>query len=210
MESVATPNSRVELPRTTPEVLAACAQALRTIRARGEEVQTIGVTSALRGEGRSTIAAGMAISDVRSLGRRAVLVELDTEQWPAATPSKDGEAGPPSRIWELVDWSNGDLGVLRLAGRTDATALTRAQVGRILAELLEHDVDIVGDLGCLPPKGAGDQFAGLFDVTVLVVRAGSTSEDAVRSAALTLIEPPVVLLNRVTSAIPRWLRGTGR
>lgn len=203
-------DSRVALPRTSPEVLAACAQALRAIRARGAEVQAIGVTSALRGEGRSTVAAGLAISDVRSMGRRAVLLDLDSDHRRGHSANESGDHDLPTRVWDLVEWANADLGVLRLGGHLDTSTLTRAQVGGVLAELLHHEVDIIADLACLPPKGSGDEFAGLFDVVVLVVQAGSTSEDEVRRASLSLGEPPVVLLNRTASAIPRFLRGGWR
>lgn len=203
-------DGRVAMPRTSPEVVAACAQALRAIRASGSDPQTIAVTSARRGEGRSTVAAGTAIADVRSIGRRAVLLDLDVDRWRGSVPLDGGPRDVPTRIWEFIEWVSSDLGVLRLGGRVDAERLTQAQVGGILAELLDHEVDVVADLACLPPNGSGDQFAGLFDVVVLVVRAGSTPEDDVRRASLVLSEPPFVLLNRTASAIPRWLRGGRR
>lgn len=115
-----------------------------------------------------------------------------------------------SGVWDFVAWSNPDLGVLRLGDRLDADRLTQDQVRAMLAELRSHEVDVVADLACLPPKGTGDQVADLFDVIVLVVKAGSTSADDVRRASLFLAEPPMVLLNRTASAIPRWLRGGRR
>lgn len=202
--------SRVVLPRTSPEILASCAQALRAIRAQRPDAQSLGVTSALRGEGRSTVAAGLALADVRSLGRRAVLLDLDTDRWPSG-PSIDAWSGEiPTRVWDFIEWANADLGVLRLGGLIDPSEVTRAHVGGVLAQLLDHEVDIVADLANLPPGGSGDQFASLFDAVVLVVKAGSTSEDDVRRASLSLVEPPVLLLNRTRSALPRWLRGVRR
>ncbi len=209
-----TPSSgevHVALPRTTPEILAACTQALRAVRARQPDARTFAVTSAVRGEGRSTIAAGLAIATARNLGRRCVLIDLDVDSWHAGNAaSEQREAELPARIWSHITWASADLGVLQLKELATGATLTRSDVGTIVSELLDHETDVVVDLSCLPPVGSADQFAPLFDVVVLVVRAGSTSEDAVRRASLTLGEPAVVLLNRKASAVPRWLHLGGR
>ena len=199
---------RAALPRTSPQLLAACAQALRAVRRQHPDATTIAVTSVAHGEGRSTIAAGIAIADVRSLGRRAVLVDLDVDNWHTDGPA--GEGGLPARVWPLIEWINDDLGVLGLQSLVQRDSMTRSQVGAVASELIEHEVDVLADLSCLPPVGGADRFAPLFDVVVLVVRAGVTSEEEVRRAALTLAEPPMVLLNRKASAVPRWLRMGGQ
>lgn len=191
-------------------MLAACADALRKIPARDRDVHTIGVTSSRRGEGRSTVAAGLALADVKRLGRRCILLDLDTDSWERGSASGGAPKRLPSSVWKLVDWVNADFGVLRLGDQVDGGELTRAQVGGVLAELLDHAVDVVADLPALPPDGSGDQFAGLLDVVVLVIQAGSTAEDVVKRASLSLAEPPVVLLNQTRSAVPRWLRRRGR
>lgn len=202
--------SRIALSSGSPAMLAACSDALRKIPVRERDVHTIGVTSSRRGEGRSTVAACLALADVRRLGRRCVLLDLDTDGWKRGPASGGVPKRLPSSVRKLIDWANADFGVLRLGDQVDGGELTRAQVGSVLAELLDHAVDVVADLSALPPVGSGDQFAGLLDVVVLVVQAGSTSEDVARRASLSLAEPPVVLLNRTRSAVPRWLRGRGR
>lgn len=108
---------------------------------------------------------------------------------------------------EAIDWTNPDVGMLRPGNQFDASTVSRAQVGTVLADLLDHELDVVAGLSCLPPAGTGDRFAGLFDEVVMVVRAGRTAQDVVRRAADALGEPPVILLNRTASAVPRFLRG---
>ena len=55
-------------------------------------------------------------------------------------------------------------------------------------------------------SGPGARVAGLCSSVLLVVRAGATSLDHVRRAAAELDHPPV-MLNRVTSSLPRWMNG---
>lgn len=208
MNAAASNSPRPEgtLPAVTPEILSACGQAARRIRGTRPQARSIAVTSTAHGEGRTTVGVGLAIAQVRSLGRPSVLVNLDTDSWTA--PAGEDDRADPARgrasVMDAIEWTNPDLGILRLGRLIEASELTRARAGSVIAEIVTHGYDVVADLPCLPPAGSGDQFAGLFDVVVLVVRAGATSADAIRAAAQTLPNPPVVLLNRSRSAIPRW------
>ena len=219
------------------EVMAACGQALRRIRATHTDVRSIAVTSTTHGEGRSTIAAGLAAADVRSLGRRCVLLDLDVESWGRGTDKgkrSDPVPGefelsllsdtvtlrdlgvqdpdlPPGSLAETVQWATPDLGLLRPAGLVRPEQLSRSFVEALRDDITGTGVDLIVDLPALPPVGTGDEFARLFDVVVLVVRAGGPSQKRIQSAAMTLGEPPVVLLNRSKSAIPSWVSlGGGR
>lgn len=200
------------LPQVTPEILAACGQAARRIRSSHPEARTIGVTSTSRSEGRSTVASGLAIALARSLGRQTVLIDLDTDNWTssAGEGSRGDAPDDPASLMEAIEWTNAGLGILWLGSQLEAAELTRARAGSVIAEIHARGYDVVSDLSCLPPTGSGDQFAGLFDVVVLVVRAGATSAAAIRSSAQVLPNPPVVLLNRTHSSVPRWLPFGGR
>lgn len=194
------------MPKVTPEILSACGQAARRLRNSHPEARTIGVTSTSRSEGRSIVASGLAIAQARTLGRQTVLIDLDTDNWASlACEDTRGDApGGPASLMDAIEWTAADLGSLRLGRHLDASELTRARAGSVIAEIRAQGYDVVADLSCLPLTGSGDQFAGLFDVVVLVVRAGATSGDAIRASAQMLPRPPVVLLNQTRSAIPRW------
>lgn len=205
LEPTNVPARPATLPPLAPEVIAGCTRALRGIRAAKDPVRVIGVTSTRPGEGRKTIAAGLAVADARAAGRRCVLIDLDLDTWaePASPPHSAEAIGS---AWHSVAWINPDLGVLRLGDVVDGVGVTRADVGTLIAECLDHDTDVVASLACLPPASDGDRFADLFDRVVLVVHAGSTRTADVRTATRALHEPPVVVLNRTTSSTPGWLR----
>lgn len=193
------------LPQVTPEILAACGQAARRIRSTHPEARSLGITSSSRGEGRSTVASGLAIALARSLGRQTVLIDLDTDNWTSSGEGNGGNAPDgPASLRDAIEWTNADLGTLWLGSHLEASELTRARAAAVISEIQSHGYDVVADLSCLPPTGTGDQFAGLFDVVVLVVRAGTTPADAIKASAQMLPKPPVVLLNQTRSAIPRW------
>lgn len=194
------------LPAVTPEILTACGLAARRIRSTHPEARSIGITSTRHGEGRSTAAVGITIAQARSLGRQSVLVDLDTDSW--TTPTREGNRAEPTSgrasVMDAIEWADPELGILRLGKHMEASELTRARAGSVIAEILAHGYDVVADLPCLPPTGSGDRLGELFDVVVLVVRAGAASGDAIRASAQVLPKPPVVLLNQTSSSIPRW------
>src|SRR5579871_381342 len=82
--SVATaPEAMRRVPRQSmahiahPAVESACSFALQRIR--GAHLSSIGVTSTLRREGRSTVAAATALVQRYEYGRKVLLVELDLD-----------------------------------------------------------------------------------------------------------------------------------
>ena len=115
----------------------------------------------------------------------------------------DGEA----RVLDAVAWVAPHLGVLRATASFDgaSTLVSRFRASSALADLLSAGYAVVADLPPLPPAGAADRVAGMFDTVVLVVRAGVTSLDAVRASLKFLDQEPVVILNGTKSSVPRWL-----
>ena len=76
---VAAPSTTDSATPTVPwvrsEVLDACVVALR--RMGGAKLRSVGVTSAGRGEGRSTVAAAMAVIQATEYVRKTIYIELD-------------------------------------------------------------------------------------------------------------------------------------
>jgi len=188
-----------------------CSAALAFIE--GAERARLGITSCLRGEGRTTVAAATALAQCLDFGLETILVELDLEN-----PSLAGLLGlePRSGVAEVlrgeahldacIQWTRSDLGVL-VAGavRSNPSKLVSALMTSSLMDDLQHRCQVM--VADLPPfSGPGARVAGLCSSVLLVVRAGATSLDHVRRAAAELDHPPV-MLNRVTSSLPRWMNG---
>lgn len=198
---------------TLPQVLDECALALR--RMDGPKLSTIAVTSCRRREGRSTVAAAMAIVEHFVYGRSTVFVELDFEApsvaerlgidaTPGAAEVLRGEAS----LEDCLHWHGDDLAVLvagdskgdgpgRLAGRLPHQLFDQL---RLLAEV------VVADLPPLGEGGAGDPLPPPGSTVVLVLRAGTTPIAEVRHAMGFLDSEPMVILNEAVSAVPAWLR----
>lgn len=197
------------------EVLAACSSVLAGVRrprrrssGSGSAVASIGVTSSEHGEGRTTVAHGLAVAQRNEYGRKTVLLDFggdgdDSTGGLGLNAVLDGEV----RVLDAVAWVAPHLGVLRATASFDgaSTLVSRFRASSALADLLSAGYAVVADLPPLPPAGAADRVAGMFDTVVLVVRAGVTSLDAVRASLKFLDQEPVVILNGTKSSVPRWL-----
>ena len=212
-----------------PSIELACRDVLRRVRERGGT--SIGVTSARRYEGRTTIAQGLATANWGSGRRPTVLLDAGGgadysfarpagARRPRKTGLSDVLSGDRS-IQDAIEWVAPDLGVItaghavRKASGVGARGSTRMRVlkvstaSSVVRDLEAAGFDIVADLPPLPPVGVGDRLAALFSVTLLVVKAGSTRLELVRQAAATLPQNPLVVLNGTSSAIPNWIPGLG-
>lgn len=202
------------------EVLSACSSLLAGVRrprrrASGPVGPTgaIAVTSALAGEGRTTVSTGLAVAQRSEYGRKTMLLDLDGKSDADSSiiglnAVLEGEA----TLMDAVSWASSELGVLRsgVPNGGAATLLTRFRSSSVLADLLGAGYSVVADLPPLPPTGAADRVVGMFDTVVMVVRAGSTPLDLVRSSLRYVDQEPIVILNGVSSSMPQWLtRGEG-
>lgn len=193
-------------------VLQGCRPVLRSIL--GGSGGPIGVTSASRREGRSTIAAGLARVLRDEHQQSTVLIELDAGARSSASafPGHDGPGlldvldGAVSTS-ECVRWLGPGLGVLT-AGPVDDVpeVLSRFRHSQVLRDLKAAGHAVVADLPPLPPHGGADRVVDAFPDLVLVVRTGVTPRAALQSALVTLGRTPVVVLNQKASSVPRWLR----
>jgi Mrp family chromosome partitioning ATPase len=191
-------------------VVASTANALTRIH--GDGTSSLGITSALRGEGRTTIAMAAAVAERYDYGRKTILVDLDFGR--ASIGERTGDALSPglaeylrgtAELDECIRWHDRLLGVLPAgAVGEDIDLLTSAilrswalkQIG-LLADV------VVADLPPLPPVGGGARLLGTFNTVLLVVRAGFTTTESVRTAMRSFDTPPPVLLNRVGRHAPR-------
>ncbi|MGA8015985.1 MAG: CpsD/CapB family tyrosine-protein kinase [Candidatus Dormiibacterota bacterium] len=203
-----------EAERLVPaEVLRACREALQ--RFVSTDPPSYGVTSAIRGEGRSSIALGFALAEWLDHERRTVIVDLDLEapalhrrlglrERPGLEQVVDGQA----HVEDYVQRAIGDVWLLSAgAPGVDAPrALNRFAQSTLLSQLSEWAEAVVFDLPPLLGSPTGLEASRLCTTPVMVVRAGVTPLPRVKEAVELLSVKPPVVLNGVSTRIPRWLR----
>jgi Mrp family chromosome partitioning ATPase len=196
-----------------PEVVASCNDALSALG--GIALTSIGVTSVANGEGRSTVAAGFAVVERCSYGRRTILLELDLER-PSLAATLGLRTGPgvaeivrgEASIDECLQWPLPDLGVLVAGEVGDAPGALLADVASTgLVQRVRAVTDVVvSDLPALSNDLAARVAQTHRDV-VLVVKAGGVPRAKVKRAAARLPIAPAVILNQHVPIKPTWLDG---
>lgn len=188
------------LPR---QVMGSCSVALR--RMGDGQLTSLAVTSAGRGEGRTTLSVGLAAAAVVEHRRTAILLDLDVER--GSVGSRLSLPPGPSLLDVLEGTATVDdclvsvderVQVLPAGPKRDAISLI-AQQDRL--ENLLKDLDTRCDIliADLPPLSAGittSHLADLFSAVALVVRAGVTPLPRVEQLSSTLAQAPFVMLNR--------------
>jgi Mrp family chromosome partitioning ATPase len=200
------------VPAVRPEVLDACVVALR--RMGGAKLRSVGVTSAGRGEGRSTVAGAMAVIQATEYARKTILIELDLHSPSAA--EEFGIAASPGiaelmredlEIEDCIQWVTDNLGVVVAGTGAPMAQLLRGSVAEGIVTALSRRADLlVMDLPPLEKGAGGVQLVDLCETVALVARAGEVSTHRIEEAAAALNTPPFVILNGVKSAAPRWVR----
>lgn len=183
-------------------------------RIGGKALTHVGVTSALAGEGRTTIAMALARIQSEDLGRTVVLVEMDFER-PSMARALGLPEGPGVSDYVLGAADVKDV-VHAVSERVFVvTAGTRNALGaRVISELgrrplVEHllpSVDVVvADLPSILGCSYGLAALAGFEDLLLVVRAGSTPLSSLREIAGDLPSNAWTLLNGAKSSLPKWL-----
>lgn len=188
---------------------------LASLQLGGPSVVSLGVSSSIRGEGRSSVATAMAAVQQRDYRRHVLLLEMDfdrpslatrlhTDVTPGLAEVVRGDASIDDALQLLPD------GTMMIAAGVAAGAGARLMVNLknsvIFAELTRRFEVVVADLPPLLECSFGRLAAGLFERTLLVVRAGATPVARVVEATAGLTPEPVVLLNGTSSRVPAWLR----
>jgi Mrp family chromosome partitioning ATPase len=181
----------------------------------GPQLRRIGVTSALRDEGRTGVALAMAAVQHAEFGRRVAILDMDFENptlasrhdvdpWPGLVELSRGEAGFDEVLQPVTD------GVWLVTPGRMGEGASREVIEMVASGLvikLNEWVDVVvADLPPLLGNGMGQVAARAFEDVLLVVRAGVTPVARVKEAVDDLHVDPNVLLNGAYSSIPRWLR----
>lgn len=195
------------------DIIDACSHAMRHLG--GPKLERLGVLSSVRGEGRTSIAAAMALAQARDYGRPTLLLDADLDGPSLAT--RFGVNSAPG-VAEVVRGQASVDSALRQVGE-NLTLMTAGEIENapsrlatelvgsgLLAELQMEFQAIVADLPALLGSPSGVLLADAFDSNLLVIRADATPISRVREALSSIQGQPVVMLNGTRSSLPRWLR----
>jgi protein-tyrosine kinase len=185
------------------------------------EVPTaLGVTSAVRGEGRTTIAAGVAAAMAADLDVPVVLVEVDLAHpgvhrtlgiapEPGISEYLRGECEVATAVRQISD----RLFVLPAGdAQGEASRLIRQlTTADLRARLDTSGAVLVFDLPPILDSSYGVLASSMAESLIFVVRAGRTTSSQIKDSLTRLDETMVrgLVLNGAAPFLPRWLRGRG-
>jgi Mrp family chromosome partitioning ATPase len=179
------------------------------------------ITSALKGEGKSVVAANLAYVLACNLGRPTLLIDGDLKcptvhqcmgvpQFPGLRDVLEGERSVDSclhRVGELPLWvlpSGADSGRMLELSKIH-------QIAGMLTELKTQYEYIVIDAPPILPLADMHMLAGMADTLVFVVRAGLTPRAVVEQAIRTIGAPSnaCIILNGLEAAgVPYYMQDT--
>jgi Mrp family chromosome partitioning ATPase len=195
------------------QVLDACSIAIRNMG--HSSVSCLGVTSCRRQEGRSTIAAGLAITQAHEYQRPTVLVDLDLEHPSLADtfglPAAPGvvellrEEAAVGSCLQVVDENlmvvtSGDI------SRASGHLLRQATARQLLAVLGTRCEVVVADLPPLTPRSGAAQLADMCGAVAIVIRSGTVDRVEIEEAVSCLTGPVYAVVNDLRPKTPRLLR----
>jgi Mrp family chromosome partitioning ATPase len=183
-----------------------------------DTMPTIGVTSAMDGEGKSTIALGISTAMAADLDSPIVLVELNLTRptihksmgippQPGLSEYLRGECALPNALRQITE----NLFVLPAGDcRNDPARLIRMLTrANLLLRMDNSGAVLVLDLPPVLTASYGVLASSMADAVVMVVRAGQTPEKMVKDAIARLDESTLrgIILNAARPSIPTWLGG---
>jgi Mrp family chromosome partitioning ATPase len=194
---------RAQPKNLPPEFLDACRRAYLAMPATGNKT---GVTSASRGEGRTSVAMGLATILAADTGEPTLLLDCDLEQ-----TSFRATVGCPDAPG-LAEWAQGlaQLRVVRAswpdnlyiipsgaAPAQPARVIAQLREGKVLDQLGRQFVSIVIDLPPVLDVAYGGLAAHMADQVLLVVRRGNAHLEEVERAVnqLASARPAGMILN---------------
>jgi Mrp family chromosome partitioning ATPase len=182
------------------------------------EPLVVGVTSALRGEGRSTVALGIAMALAQSTPLPVVLIEADLSS-PSSLAAELGIAkvgfsdylrgeAALENITHLTGAS--DLAVI-LAGDAqgqDLKLLRSDRLTKFFNQLREQYAAIVIDMPPVAMAAQTTRLTTMVDRVVLVAESGATPRNVVKNslASIPTEKQAGVILTKSRPSIPSWLR----
>ncbi|MCC6730421.1 MAG: CpsD/CapB family tyrosine-protein kinase [Chthonomonadales bacterium] len=178
----------------------------------------VGVTSAVYGEGKTTVALNLAGTIAQNSEARVALVDFNLRNWDMQT--RLNIASAPGLV-DVLEGSEDDL--TAIVQRTELDNLTIIPAGRaaanpsrlvrssrlaeVVSTLRMSNDFIVLDMAPVLPVADTKSLAKHLDGIVMVVRAGVTPREIVGRAIDAVGSDKVlgVVLNGVESALPSWL-----
>lgn len=180
-------------------------------------VRSLGFTSSVGREGKTFLAAVTAGALANDSSNPVTLVECNWKH-PSLHEFYGFTSIPGLAEWLRKECSESDirhkvshnLTVIPAGdGKQDAVKLLQLIRQKGLMGTLAHSNDLlIMDLPAIVDTAYGSLAAGLVESLIIVVRAGMTPEALVTETCTQLNDLPIhgVILNRVESRIPRWLR----
>lgn len=197
-------------PIIPDEILEGCRLAMQQLGTEG--ITSLGVTSAMRGEGRTTIALAIALV-LAEYGLDTVLVEMDlahpqlghqlaVAKYPGVVDLAEGAASLDDVMRPVAP----GLSLIPAGQLTSTVPRVMSQLARsdIVGEILASDHVVVADLPPILSNSVGHQAAGLMAEVVLVVRARTVPAASITEAVRGLSVKPKVLVNGTSSRVPGW------
>jgi len=188
----------------------------------GERVRTILVTSALAGEGKSTVAANLAVAISQMIGEYVLLIDADLRR-----PDLHNFFGMQPKPG-LSEYLEHDIDLKQLLVKTEFEKLTLLQAGKVPAnstELLSSDrmrhlvrevksrypdryiiLDSPPVLATSEPNVLANQVDGV----ILVVRAGMTPREMVEDVLASIDSEKImgIVMNDVRTGAPKYYSPT--
>lgn len=179
--------------------------------------QVLGITSALAGEGTTTIAIGMSAAAARNLGRDVLLVEtnmrtpvlasdLRVEPLPGLSEYLDHHAD----LEQIIRRTRGPNAWLLPAGSITSNAgplLRSNRLKELFGVLRGLFAAVVIDIPPMLTSSEGPLLAQLTDGLVITCRAGSTHSQDIERAIEMAGKADIrgLVLNRTRRWVPRWV-----
>lgn len=194
---------------------------IRLLRARVQDIRRqrqirrLALTSALPGEGKSTLSIGLAAALARQPGQRVLLLEVDLRrpsltsalQLPPSTGLSDWLHGRIDQIpVRLVETAGFDLVVAGQTPLEEPEVLGSARMAALLdAASRRYDVVLI-DLMPLLPVADATLIQELIDGFILVVRSRLTPRDAIQKGLQRLHSDRIIglVLNDYRELIPTY------
>ena len=179
----------------------------------------VGVTSAVYGEGKTTVALNLAGTMAQNSDARVTLVDFNLRSWdlqsrlnmapsPGLVDVLEGTEDDLSTIIQRTEYDN--LMVIPAGrGAANPARLVRSpRLTEVISTLKLSNDFIVFDMAPVLPVADTKSLAKVLDGVVMVVRAGVTPREIVQRAIDAVGNDKVlgVVLNGVESSMPKWLQ----
>lgn len=179
----------------------------------------VGVTSAVYGEGKTTVALNLAGTMAQNSEARVSLVDFNLRNWdmqtrlnmhsvPGLVDVLEGSEDDMSNIIQRTELDNLTIIPAGRAAANPARLIRSPRLTEVISALKLSNDFIVMDMAPVLPVADTKILARLLDGVVMVVRAGVTPREIVQRAIDAVGSDKVlgVVLNGVETAMPRWLQ----